>query len=91
MTRQDAVSDGVVALALREGFDGFAQITLEARGVEVPLPSLPLLQQTAVTVQLRNVQGSFGRPATARRRSPTSRASSATNRIRAVTATCAGR
>lgn len=46
------LSDGVRRVNLREGGQGAAKITLEARGPNLAMPPVPLGQQTAVTVQL---------------------------------------
>jgi 6-phosphogluconolactonase (cycloisomerase 2 family) len=54
---KDASPDGVVSLALKEGLEGLAKITLTAKGVNVEMPSLPLDQDSTVTVQLKNDWG----------------------------------
>jgi len=54
---KDATPDGVVSLLLKEGLEGFAQIQLKAMGVNLAMPTLPLDQDTTVTVQLKNDQG----------------------------------
>ncbi len=44
----------ISSLLLRQGNDGKAKISLKAKGTQLSLPSLPLHQQNAVTVQLSN-------------------------------------
>ena len=54
---KDGTSDGVVSLALKEGRQDLAKITLTAKGVNVEMPTLPLDQDLTVTVQLKNDRG----------------------------------
>ena len=56
-TNKAATPDGIVSLTLKEGFEGSAQITLKSKGVNVPMPTLPLAQDLAVTVQLKKDGG----------------------------------
>lgn len=50
--------DGVSRVVLKEGtVPGRAKIQLRARGLDVAMPRLPLSQDPAVTVQLRNSDG----------------------------------
>jgi sugar lactone lactonase YvrE len=48
---------GIVALALKEGLEGAAKITLKAKGSALQMPGLPLAESPSVTVQLRNDEG----------------------------------
>ncbi len=56
-TDKDGTPSGVTHLALREGLEGAAQITMKARGVNLPMSGLPLNQNARVIVQLRNDLG----------------------------------
>ena len=49
-----------MSLTLKEGFEGSAQITLKSKGVNLPMPTLPLAQDPAVTVQIKNDKGLLG-------------------------------
>ena len=50
---KEATPGGVRSMVLKEGLQGAAQITLKAMGVDLQMPSLPLEQDTMVTVQLK--------------------------------------
>jgi hypothetical protein len=56
-SNKGATPDGVVFLALKEGLEGLAQITLKGAGINLQMPSLPLDQDPAATVQLKNDAG----------------------------------
>ena len=46
------LGDGIRRVVLREGRDGNARITIDARGANLALPAVPLGQQSTVTIQL---------------------------------------
>lgn len=50
-------ADGIVALSLKEGFEGTAQVAAIGLGLGVDMPTLPLQQDPGVIVQLRNDLG----------------------------------
>jgi hypothetical protein len=54
---KEATPEGVVSLVLKEGLEGRTQITLKAKGINLEMPSLPLDQDPAITVQLKNDRG----------------------------------
>jgi len=56
-TNKNATPDGVTLLVLKEGLEGLAQIHLKAMGGNVDMPTLPLNQDTTITVQLKNDEG----------------------------------
>jgi hypothetical protein len=46
------LGDGIRRVTLREGNDGGARITIEARGANLALGAVPLGQESTVTMQL---------------------------------------
>jgi len=64
----NGAADGVTAVTLKEGLDGASQIRVKAVGSSLAMPTLPLAQDPAVTVQMTNALGEcwdadFGAPA----------------------------
>jgi hypothetical protein len=55
-TDPDRTPDGLTQIVLKEGASGKAQITVKAKGVDVPMPSLGTLA-SPLTVQLRRTGG----------------------------------
>jgi hypothetical protein len=58
---RDRTPDGVDSLVLRSGPAGKSSIVLTAKGANLAPPALPLGQDPALTIQLRNTAGAcFG-------------------------------
>jgi cysteine-rich repeat protein len=53
----DGGAGGLTKMLLRPGEEGKAKIILTGRGTNLPLPELPLAQDSTVTIQLRNSAG----------------------------------
>ena len=54
---KEATPQGVIKLALKEGYDGIAKIALKAKGANIDMPGLPLAENARVTVQLKSGSG----------------------------------
>ncbi len=72
---------GIVLVTMKEGTNGHAQIKLKGKGGSLDMPLLPLAQDPAVTVQLKNDAGVCWAADYSRRPSETSNPNFATSRI----------
>jgi hypothetical protein len=56
-TDRDGTADGVARMVLKTGTEGAAKVVINAIGVNLPLPLMPLRQDVRTTVQFVNSEG----------------------------------